>query len=124
MKKILNHRSYLPLFIAIVALVSACKKDVERPPVISEVRSYLATPDDTILNSLVADGQWVVITGQNLKNAIEIKFNGVSASFNGTLFSESSAVVQIPSIMFSTIDTNKLYTIEYTTTGGTATFPF
>jgi hypothetical protein len=124
MKKILNHRSYLPLFIMIVALVSACKKDVERPPVISEVRSYVASPNDTILNSLVADGQWVVISGQNLKNAIQIKFNDVPASFNSTLFSEGSAVVQIPSIMFSTIDTNKLYTIEYTTTGGTTTFPF
>ena len=124
MNKILNHRLYLPLFIAIVALMSACKKDVERPPVISEVRSYIASPDDTILNNLVADGQWVVIIGQNLKNAIAIKFNGVAASFNSTLFSESSAVVQIPSIMFSTIDTSKLYTIEYTTTGGTFTFPF
>jgi hypothetical protein len=97
---------------------------LKEPPVISEVRSYVATPDDTILNSLVADGQWVVISGQNLKNAIGIKFNGVTASFNSTLFSESSAVVQIPSIMFATIDTNKLYTIEYTTTGGTTTFPF
>lgn len=124
MKKILNHRSYLPLFIMLVALVSACKKDVERPPVISEVRSYVASPDDTVLNNLVADGQWVVISGQNLRNAVQINFNGVSASFNSTLFSESSAVVQIPSIMFSTIDTNKLYTIEYTTTAGTTTFPF
>jgi hypothetical protein len=26
--------------------------------------------------------------------------------------------------LFSTIDTTKLYTIEYTTTGGTTTFPF
>lgn len=124
MKKILNQRSYLPLFIMIVALLSACKKDVERPPIISEVRSYVASPNDTVLNDLVADGQWVVITGQNLKNAIQIKFDGVPAPFNGALFSEGSAVIQIPSIMFSAIDTSKLYTIEYTTTGGTATFPF
>ena len=129
MKKILNHRLYLPLFIMIVALFPACKKDVEKPPVISEVRSYVASPNDTIINSLVVndqitDGQWVVISGQNLKNAIQIKFNGVTAAFNGALFSQNNAVVRIPSIMFSTIDTNKLYTIEYTTTGGTATFPF
>ncbi len=124
MKKILNHRLYLSLFVMIVALLSACKKDVERPPVISEIRSYEASPNDTVLNSLEADGQWVVISGQNLQNAIEIKFNGVSASFNGTLFSQNNAVVQIPSIMFSTIDTTKLYTIEYTTTGGTTTFAF
>jgi len=124
MKKILNQRLYLSLFIMIVALLSACKKDVEKPPVISEIRSYVATPNDTILNSLVADGQWVVITGQNLQNAIQIKFNGVTAPFNGTLFAGNSAVVQIPPIMFSTIDTTKLYTVEYTTIGGSTTFSF
>src|SRR5687767_6959735 len=124
MNKILNHRLYLPLLIVIVALLSACKKDIEKPPVISEIRSYVATPNDTVLHNLVADGQWVVISGQNLKNAVQIKFNGVSASFNGTLFAQNSAVVQIPTILFSTIDTTKLYTIEYTTTGGSTTFAF
>src|SRR5688572_16815338 len=129
MKKILNHRLHLPLFIMIVALFSACKKDVEKPPVISEVRSYVATPNDTVINSLIVndlitDGQWVVISGQNLQNAIQIKFNGVSASFNGTLFASNNAVVRIPTILFSTIDTTKLYTIEYTTTGGSTIFSF
>jgi hypothetical protein len=125
MNKILNGRLYfLPLFIMIVALFSACKKNVENPPVITEVRSYVATPNDTVLHSLDADGQWVVITGQNLHNALEIKFNGVPASFNPNLFASNSAVVQIPTIFFSSIDTTKLYTIEYTTTGGSTTFPF
>ena len=108
----------------IVALLSACRKNDERPPVISEIRSYVASPNDTVLNNLVADGQWVVITGQNLQNAVEIKFNGITTSFNGTLFSPNSAVVQIPPMQFSTIDTSKLYTIEYTTTTGTTTFSF
>jgi hypothetical protein len=126
MNKIFNHRFYLPLLIAIVALLSACKKDIENnaPPVITEVRNYAADPNDTVYQSLEANQQWVVITGQNLKNAVEIKFNGVKATFNGTLFSQNSAVVQIPAIMFSTIDTTKLYTIEYTTTGGSTTFAF
>ena len=84
MKKILNHSLYLSLFIMIVALLSACKKDVEKPPVISEVRSYVVTPNDTVINGLIVnnqikDGQWVVISGQNLKNAVQIKFNGVNA---------------------------------------------
>lgn len=128
MNKILNQRFYiLSLFIIMIAaLLSACKKDIsdDAPPVISEIRSYEASPNDTILNSLEANGQWVVISGQNLKNAIEIKFNGVNASFNSTLFADKSAVVQIPTILFSTIDTTKLYTIEYTTTGGSTTFAF
>jgi hypothetical protein len=109
----------------LAALFAACKKNnIDSPPVISEIRSYVATPNDTALTSLVANGQWVVIMGRNLKNAIQIKFNGVTASFNSTLFTENSAVVQIPRIMFSTIDTSKLYTIEYTTTGGSTTFVF
>jgi hypothetical protein len=129
MKKILNHRLYLPLFIMIVALLSACKKNVETPPVISEVRSYVASPNDTAINGLVVndqikDGQWVVISGQNLKNATQIKFDGVNAAFNGALFAQNNAVVRIPTILFSTIDTTKLYTIEYTTLGGSTTFSF
>lgn len=125
MNKRLNDRLYfLSLSIMIVALLSACKKTMEMPPVISEIRSYVASPNDSVLNSLVADGQWVVISGKNLRNAIQIKFNGVNASFNSTLFADNSAVVQIPTIMFSTIDTAKLYKIEYTTTGGTTTFDF
>jgi len=126
MNKILNHRLYLPLLIIIVALLSACKKNIsdDAPPVITEVRNYAADPNDTVYQSLEANQQWVVISGQNLKNAIEIKFNGVTAAFNGTLFAQNSAVVQIPLILFSTIDTTKLYTIEYTTTGGSTTFAF
>lgn len=126
MNKILNHRLYLPLLIMIVALLSACKKNNndDAPPVITEIRNYAADPNDTVYQSLEANQQWVVISGRNLKNAIEIKFNGVAAPFNGTLFSQNSAVVQIPPIMFSIIDTAKLYTIEYTTTGGSTTFSF
>lgn len=129
MNKILNHRLYLTLLIMIVALLSACKKNVEIPPVIAEVRSYVASPNDSVINGLVVndqikDGQWVVISGQNLKNAVQIKFDGVSASFNSALFSQNNAVVRIPAILFSTVDTTKLYTIEYTTTGGSTTFSF
>jgi hypothetical protein len=127
MNKILNrHLYFLPLFMMIVALLPACKKNIEKGgvPVISEVRNYAASPNDTVYQELVADGQWVVITGQNLQNAVQINFNGVAASFNSTLFSPNSAVVQIPNILFSSIDTSKLYTIEYTTTGGSTTFSF
>jgi hypothetical protein len=125
MNKISNSRlSVLSLFILLVAILPACKKNVNDGPVISAVRSYVADPNDTVLHSLVADGQWVVITGQNLQNAIQINFDGIPASFNNALFAPNSAVVQIPSILFSTIDTSKLYTIEYTTPAGTATFSF
>ena len=110
--------------LALLLLLPACKKTTSAGPVITAVKNYAASPADTILNSLAANGQWVVITGQNLQNAVHISFDGVPASFNGALLAQNSAVVQIPSITFSTIDTSKLYTIQYTTTSGTTVFTF
>jgi hypothetical protein len=115
---------FFSITMALILVMSACKKNTEQTPVITGVVNYVASPNDTALHSLVADGQWVVITGQHLQSAIQIKFNGVPASFNATLFSNNSAVVQIPPMQFSTIDSSKLYTIEYTTTTGTTTFAF
>ncbi|SEM78517.1 hypothetical protein SAMN05192574_101804 [Mucilaginibacter gossypiicola] len=117
---------FLPLFLMAVALLPACKKDknVSAPPVIANIRSYVASPNDTVLHNAVAKGQWVVITGQNLQNATQIYFDGVPASFNTALFASNSAVVQIPVIQFSTIDTTKLYTVKYTTTAGSTSFAF
>ena len=126
MKKISNSLLYfLPLFTMLVALLPACKKNIgNNVPVITDVRNYAPDPNDTVYNSLVPDNQWVVITGQNLQNALQISFDGVPATFNNALFASNNVVVQIPSIVFSTIDTNKLNTIEYTTPGGTTTFSF
>lgn len=127
MKKKLDIRlCLLPLLLTIVALLPACKKnsDSTTPPVITAIRNYVASPNDTVLHSAVANGQWVVITGQNLQNATQISFDGVPASFNSALFAPNSAVVQIPAIVFSTIDTTKLYTVNYKTPGGSTTFAF
>lgn len=114
----------LPLILLTVVFLPACKKDTGAPPSITGVRNYVASPNDTLLTSLAPNGQWVVITGVHLQNAVQIEFDGVPAAFNNALFSSGSAVVQIPAIVFPTIDTNKLYTLKYTTTAGTTTFPF
>ncbi len=119
-----NRLRFLPLFFMIVAILPACKKHVVNGPVITGVKNYVASPNDTTLHSLVANGQWVVITGSNLKDALQISFDGVAASFNNSLFSQNNVVVQIPTISFSSIDTTKLYTIHYTTTEGSTTFSF
>ncbi|SEP43468.1 glycan-binding surface protein [Mucilaginibacter sp. OK283] len=118
---------FLPLLFMIVALSPACKKNADgsgAPPVISAIKSYVASPNDTVLHSAVANGQWVVITGQNLQDATQIYFDGVPASFNIALLAPGSAVVKIPPIQFSTIDTAKLYTVKYVTAAGSATFSF
>lgn len=116
----------LPLFLLMMAVLPSCKKNNESgmPPMITGIRSYVASPNDTVLHSAVANGQWVVITGQNLQNATQISFDGVPASFNNALFAPNSAVVQLPAIAFATIDTSKLYTVHYATTGGATTFAF
>ena len=108
----------------LILFIASCKKTEISNPVITGVRNYVASPGDSVVSSLVANGQWVVIEGSNLQNAVQINFDGVPASFNSALFSSNYAVVQIPTILFSTIDTSKLYTIQYTTTTGTATFSF
>lgn len=127
MKRIHKIKAGLLFFSAAMALIlviGSCKKTEISGPVITGVRNYVASPGDSVVSSLVANGQWVVIEGSNLKDAVQISFNGVSASFNSALFSSNSAVVQIPSILFSTIDTSKLYTIQYQTTTGITTFSF
>ncbi len=126
----------LPLLLAIVALIPACKKNndnVGAAPVITSVRMYNPSPKDTLLSTgnpntdptwSGRSGKYVVIIGQNLQNATHIEFDGVTAGFNPALLAPNSAVVQVPNIMFSSIDTTKLYTLSYKTTGGSTTFSF
>lgn len=110
--------------VCVILLLPSCKKTASDGPVITAVINYAASPADTVLSSAEANGQWVVISGQNLQNAVQISFDGVPASFNSALLAQTSAVVQIPAIEFSTIDTSKLYTIQYTTTEGSTVFSF
>lgn len=127
MKQISQKQIYFLLvccMTAFCALLASCKNDNIGSPVITGVRNYVTSPNDTILHSAVAKGQWVVIEGSNLQNVLQINFDGVSATFNNALFASNHAVVQIPSILFSTIDMNKLYTIQYVTTAGSTTFSF
>lgn len=136
MKRNLDIRLYfLPLIFAMVALLPACKKtnDNAAAPIVTSVRMYNPSPKDSLLSTgnLATDpnlsggtGKYVVIIGNNLQNATEIDFDGVPATFNTALFAPNSAVVQVPAIMFSTIDTTKLYTLQYKTAGGSTTFAF
>jgi len=127
MYKILyNHYQGLLLTcIAALLLFSACKKTGSSGPVLTGVRYYAPSPNDTALANLTPTGQWVVLEGHNLKDAVEILFDGVPASFNRTLFSDTSAVVQLPTVIpFNSVAAGDLNTIKYTTTGGSTTFAF
>ncbi|MGF6846464.1 hypothetical protein QFZ51_001699 [Chitinophaga sp. W3I9] len=130
MNKIIFNQRYwrLPFFAlaAVFALMqSACKKDVtEAAPVITSVRNYAASPADTLVNSLTT-GQWVVLVGHNLQDAVQISFNGVPANINSIMFSDTSAAVLVPAVIpFPSVPAESLNTIRYVTRHGSTTFTF
>lgn len=125
MKKILYNYTRQLFFLSVtLILLQACEKDEVSSPVITGIINYAPSPDDTVLQSLTP-GQWVVVNGHNLQDALQISFNGVPANFNNGLFSDSYAVVQVPAVIpFPSIPAEKLNTIQYFTSHGSATFEF
>jgi len=136
MKKIINKQIYFLLIYSVTAiciLFASCKSEDIGSPVIKSVRMCNASPMDTLMSVGNPNtdtiwsgeaGKYVAIIGQNLQNPLSIKFDGVATQFNNALLGPNSAVVPIPDIVFSAIDTTKLYTIEYVTTAGSTTFSF
>ena len=129
MKKLLNNRISHLLFLSmmlIITMLTSCNNDDDSnaAPVITAVRNYEPAPNDTLVTSIIP-GQWIVIHGKNLKNATKISFNGSIAPFDAGLFSDETAVVQIPwDVPFSNVDPTLLNTISYVTTSGTTSFKF
>lgn len=104
---------------------SACKKDTTvGAPQITSVRNYAASPADTLVGTITT-GQWVVLIGHNLKDAVQISFNGVPASINSIMFSDTSATVLVPAVIpFPSVPAETLNTIRYITRQGATTFTF
>ncbi|WP_439696816.1 glycan-binding surface protein [Mucilaginibacter sp. AW1-7] len=130
MKKLIYHIKgclVLALLAAVVVMQPGCKKDAspsKGTPVITAIRNYVAHPGDSLLSS-VGTGQWVVISGKNLKGALAINFDGVKGSFNDAWFSDTSAIVLIPAVIaFPSVPSDKLNTIQYVTNHGQTTFSF
>lgn len=129
MKKLLNSRISHLLFLSmilIVTMLTSCNNDddLNGVPVITTVRNYAPAPNDTLVTKIVP-GQWIVIHGKNLKDALKISFNGSPADFDAVLFSDETAVVQVPwSLPFNNIDPDIVNTIQYVTNAGTTTYKF
>src|SRR5689334_11300288 len=122
----MNFIKYLSaIALLVVIILPACKKEkTSAEPSITSIRNYAAAPNDTVVTS-ITPGQWVVIHGQNLKNALHIRFDGVEASFNYGVFDNEMAVVQIPSVIpFNAVPKDLLNTVTYVTTSGTTTYHF
>ncbi len=117
---------WLPALLAVLMTgMGSCKKNATAPPpVITSIRNYVPHPGDSLLH-IAAPGQWIVISGNNLKGALQIYFDSVASSFNDGLFSDTSAVVLVPAVIaFPIVPTDKLNTIVYVTTHGQTTFKF
>lgn len=130
MKKLNHIKSclLLALLATVEIMQSGCKKDAtsssKGTPVITAIRNYVAHPGDSLLSS-VGTGQWIVISGKNLKGALAINFDGVKGSFNDAWFSDTSAIALIPAVIaFPTVPSDKLNTIQYITNHGQTTFSF
>lgn len=125
LSRVFNKPFIFLLTLSVILVQSACKKDgAGNGPVITSVRNYAASPNDTLVTS-VTTGQWVVLVGHNLKDAIQIAFNGVPATINSVMFSDTSAAVQVPSVIpFPSVSEEDRNTIRFTTQRGVTVYKF
>lgn len=131
MNKIIFNQNYrrllfLALAVAFACMQSGCKKEAMDggAPVITSVRNYAASPADTLVNNITT-GQWVVLIGHNLKDAVQVSFNGIPANINSVMFSDTSAAVLVPAVIpFPSVSPEELNTIHYVTRKGATTFTF
>lgn len=125
--RISNYIYYLQLICiaAVIMFVSSCQDDDKvAPPVITAVRNYAPAPNDTLVTG-INPGQWIVIHGANLTGAVGISFNGMAADILPGIFSDNTAVVQVPnSVPFFDVDADVLNTIDYVTTAGSIVYRF
>ena len=116
------HRLLLFCLAVTLMLMSACKKNMESSaPVITSVRNYAASPNDTIVKTVTA-GQWVVVIGRNLGGVFQASFGSTAASINSTFLNDTCVVIQIPFIPFQSVPRNKVNVITLVNAGGTANF--
>lgn len=132
MKKLSSNHFGFMLFLGILlasGLFTSCNDDDSSDtsalvPVITEVRMYAESPGDSIVSKALP-GDWVVLTGKNLKNAVQIAIYGVYVDFNPGLFSDTHAAFQIPSVIpFPSVPENQFNTIRFATANGSVVFPF
>gem|GEM_PF-2580641 len=112
---------FFSITMALILVMSACKKNIEQNPAITGVVNYAASPKDTVLHT-VAAGQWVVLQGRNLGGVLQVTFNGVPATINSALGTDNSIVIQIPSIAWQSVPKDKRNVITVVTGGGMASF--
>lgn len=108
--------------VVILTFITGCKDDDDmRVPVITEVRNYAPTPNDTLITTL-NDGQWVVLHGKNLSAVTQIYFGSIPATFNRAFSTDEMLVVQVPAIPFLSVPRDKLHVITAVSKGGASSY--
>lgn len=115
------HRLLFYCLAATLLLMWACEKDTINPPVITGVKNYAASPNDTAVHTIQA-GQWVVLVGRNLSGVTQVYFGSIPATINTTYFTDQHIVVQLPSIPFPSVSAEELNIVTAVSEGGSATF--
>jgi hypothetical protein len=90
--------------------------DIIGKPLITRIRNFSDSPNDTILRSILP-GQRINIIGFNLKSPTRISFQGVNADLSVVEYTDSSAVVQVPTNL-SGGDASQVNIIRYSSIVG------
>ncbi len=90
-------------------------------PIISRVRNYEDSPNDTVINVLYPGSQ-INLVGFNLEGATQIAFQGIEADLSNVVYTDTSAIVQVPTDL-SGSNASLANTITYTTNVGSVNFP-
>lgn len=129
MKKTSSYIINAPILLALAMaafIQSSCKKDANvgsGNPVITQVRAYAASPNDSVLKA-ANPGNYVVLQGSHFTGVKQVYFDGVAASLNNALGSDNSLPVKVPAIPFATLNQAKLNTITVVTATGQVTYSF
>jgi hypothetical protein len=124
MKKKLYRRIHLLSLVSLLAfalLVSCDQDDDANPPMITEIRNYAASPDDSLVTTLQT-GQWVVLLGKNLGSVTQVFFGSTPANLNLTLLTDGSVVVQVPEIPFQVVPKDEVNMVTVVGTGGVVSY--
>jgi hypothetical protein len=89
-------------------------------PIIKYIRNYAPAPNDNIVKE-IGVGQKINIVGVNLKNATKISFQGVNADLSKVIFTDTSAVVEVPADLTGG-NAALVNTVNYTNKVGTGSF--
>ena len=120
---------YLLVIAGMIGLIASCDttSDTDRVPEIEGVR--YVHPDSAAAKQMdvVGPGEMFVIVGKNLTSTTRVFFNGIEASFNPTLVTNTHMVIRVPGdIPFGRLDPEapEMNTIRLVSKAGEVIFNF